>query len=294
MIQTLLLFWDNLQDLTRSMGLERHPLRFLVWVASALPAALFAYRLGRFNSQLRRGGTRFAAQRLLEIFYRGLEVVTPVPNFDRGGLVVSNHPGLGDSLALMSVLPPNRYRLVANDRLFFRALPEVYRNLILVPESPQERHRVVGQILQAIGQGLLVVLYPAGAIEPDPAFFRWGWASPEEPLLGQWSPVVELIARRLRQAGGCIYPVMVSDVFASRAVFSWWASLGQDRAEKERRAVGYQLLRGLGRSVTLRVAFGQPLGADELDPKSDQSVTTRLREICKNLAADLIFNRRST
>ncbi len=271
------------------MGWGRHPLRFLVWAAAALPAALFAYRLSRFNRQLRLGGTRFAARKLLKVFYRGLEVRTPLPDFDRGGLVVSNHPGLGDSLALMAVLPPNRYRLVAHDRLFFRALPEVYRHLIHVPENPRERHSVVGQILEAIDRGLLVVLYPAGAIEPDPAFFRWGWTRPGEPLLGKWSPVVNLIARRLRQTGGRIWPVMVSDVFARKALFSWWANRGRDRAEKERRAVGYQLLRGLGRTGSIRLALGQPWAADELPGSgtSDDCVA-QLQEICKNLARDLI------
>lgn len=284
------LFLDNLDDLARSLGWGRHPLRVLLWVALALPAALFTWRLLRFDRMLGLGGTRFAARRALQWFYRGVCVVTDVPSFDTGGLVVSNHPGLGDSLALMAVLPQDRYRLVANDRVFFRCLPNVLERLILVPADPTERHRVVGAILEAVGRGELVVLYPAGSIEPDPAFRRWGWISPEVPLLGEWSGVVALVARRLKRGGGRIYPVLVSDVFSQRSVCSWWSAMGRTREERERRAVGYQLLRGLGRDTEVRVAFAPPLQSDFLETWPPKEWTGRLRDVCSALASVLLWS----
>jgi len=284
MRNALLLFWDSLNDLTSSLGWARHPLRFLVWVLVALPAALFTYRLQRFNRLIRLYGTQFAAKRLLSVFYGGLRLVNPLPSFDKGGLIVSNHPGLGDSLALMAVLPPNRFLLVANERLFFQSMPEVQRRLIIVPNNPAHRHRVVGQILEAIAQGNLVVLYPAGSIEPDPAFRHWGWLPPSSPLLGEWSAVIHLIVQRLERFNGAVYPVMVGGVFARRALFSWWASLGKTREEKEKRAVGYQLLRQLGKQATIQLAFGQVLTATEFAQTPNLAKPTeKIKAICTQL-----------
>lgn len=276
MIRFLALLYDTLRDLARSAGVHGL-LRLPFWLLTVLPAAVFTFRMRRLDELVGRFSTRFAARRALRWFYAGVELVTPLPDCSRGGLVVSNHPGLGDSLALLAVLPEGRYRLVARDRLFFQALPHIRRLLILVPPEPRRRVQTVAEVLEAIRQGLLVVLYPAGEIEPDPAH-----APPNRPLLQPWSSLVNLVARRLGE--GRIYPVMVGNVFAKSALQSWWATRGKTPEERERRAVGYQLLRGLARRQPVRLAFGPPLRGDELVGGGGAwSATQRIQSICEEL-----------
>ena len=54
-------------------------------------------------------------------------------------LVLANHPGAYDALALMSALGRTDLRILAADRTFLRALPRLSAHLLFVPERANER-----------------------------------------------------------------------------------------------------------------------------------------------------------
>ncbi len=262
-----LMFRDTLSDMLGSAGAKKGFLRALFLPIACVPALIFTLRMRRFNRNIQLGGTGFAARKMLPFFYKGLSVTGTPPASNSGGLVVCNHPGIGDSLALLAVLPEGKFKMVARERDFFRAMPEVWKRLIIVPEDPSQRHRTVGEILNAILKGDIVVLYPAGVIEPDPVFRDWGWLDREEPLLKEWSPIISLIVRLLKRSPNPppVYPVLAKNVISQKALFSWWASRGKTRKDQEEKAVGYQILRNLARDQNVELIFGEPLSVLELN-----------------------------
>jgi hypothetical protein len=101
---------------------------------------------------------------------------------------------LGDTLALLASLNHDEVCLVAKNNAFLSPLETLRANLIFVDGGSN-----VGVLLAVTGAlraGKTVVLYPAGAIEPDPA-----WLHPGEPDLLPWSRSVDTLVQAARRTG---------------------------------------------------------------------------------------------
>jgi hypothetical protein len=105
-------------------------------------------------------------------------------------LLVSNHPGLADAVALFAATPREDLRVVAAERPFLDALPNTSRHLLAVAETPAGRSAVVRAAVRHLRSGGAVLTFPGGRIEPDPAVLPGAVET-----LGRWSSSADLFAR---------------------------------------------------------------------------------------------------
>ena len=200
----------NIEDLVRAVGIG--PLvDALPGIARLFdgPARALARRLEAFDQGLDQAAP--AARDLLASLGTRVSVRGELPLSRGPRLFVANHPGLGDVLALLTVLDSPDLRIVARDRRFLRALPNLCHRLILV--SDRRPGEVLSRVARHLDGGGAVLTFPAGRIEADPA-----WASPDS--WGTWSASTAFWARKIR--GLQVQPCLVAGVRCRGFVDPWW------------------------------------------------------------------------
>src|ERR671912_839577 len=80
-------------------------------------------------------------------------------------LLVSNHPGLADAVALFAATPRVDLRVIAADRSFLEALPNTSRYLLTVSETSAGRPGIVRAAARHLRSGGSVLTFPGGRIE---------------------------------------------------------------------------------------------------------------------------------
>lgn len=144
--------------------------------------------------------------------------------FNRSGplLVVANHPGVYDALTLFAAIGRQDLRVIAAEREFLRALPNMHAHLLFVDDSVmQSTAGTATQPIESRGRGLRQALrhlraqgcllhFAAGSIEPDPAF-----VSPERAI-GRWQHGVGALAAACQRLGGEVRLGLVSGVHSAR------------------------------------------------------------------------------
>jgi len=218
------------------------------------PALLLARWLAEFDRSIETQGAGPAASQLLArlgqgVSHRGAAVLTQGPR-----LFVSNHPGLGDALALLAVLDQPGLAVVAREREVLRALHNFSRRLLVVPQTGAGR--VLKLLEDHLNGGGAVLTFPAGRIEPDPAWFDPG------PSWARWSRSTELLARRVE--GLRVQPVLVSGVRLRAFVDPWAARWRRRYEDREWTAavlqLAYQaLFSRRHRLPPITVSVGEPL-----------------------------------
>ena len=136
----------------------------------------------------------------------------PVPA--RGPLlVVANHPGLFDALALFAAIAREDLVVLAARRPLLDALPNLRARLLAI-ESGASTGAAVRAAVRHLASGGALLHFPAGCIEPDPRL-----AAPSKPLLHAWKPGVDTIVRATLRTGAELraVPMLVSGVVSRRA-----------------------------------------------------------------------------
>ncbi len=168
-------------------------------------------------------------------------------------LAVANHPGTVDTLVVWRALAVRPDLLVmALDRPFLRAVPNIAGHLLYVADDGHQRSRLVREAMRHLRDGGALLVFPAGETEPDPA------VRPEAALaaLADWSRSPELFARLV--PGLPVLPMAVSGVLADWALRHPVARLRRSTEGRELAAATLQVVRG-DRSVRPRVVVGEPL-----------------------------------
>lgn len=275
----------NQDDFFESLGLKnlrrgRALLNPLVWPA----ARGFAHAIDRFDAEVGAQGLAGGSEWLLGKMTGGLRVAGQ-EHIPASGptLVLSNHPGLADTVALFAALPRADVRIIAKVRPFLRALPNVSRHLIYVPEDDSERMSVVRQTVSHLKQGGVALTFPAGEIEPDPAYY--GTVAACESLQ-RWSTSIALFARLAPHTR--IVPAIVSHVLSPAAQKHPLTRLRRTPQGREQLGVMLQIIFPAYQNVAARVTFGPPLLAQDLltthaDAASlTQAVTTAARQLIEH------------
>jgi len=253
----------NIQDLLASFGLKN--LRFgrrLVEALCWLPARRFAGQMADFDHRVGIEGLHQGSRHTLDRFVSRLDVVG-LEYVPTSGplLVLSNHPGMTDTLALFSSLLRPDLRVVASERPFLSALTNVSRQLIYVPDDPARRMGVVRNVVSHLRRGGAALTFPAGEIEPDPACMPGAIDS-----LESWSESIAVFARLVPETR--LLVAIVSGVIWPASLVHPLTRLGKDQKESERIAASLQILahmlRPSFRPVAVRVAFSPPMSAAEL------------------------------
>ncbi|WP_437630735.1 1-acyl-sn-glycerol-3-phosphate acyltransferase [Sorangium sp. So ce854] len=277
-------------EMVAALGLGGAP----AWVrragraAFAVPSLPLGRALARFDRRTGEAGLHVAAREALAgLGARWTADAAPPP--PRGALlVVSNHPGAYDALALMAAIGRGDLMIVAAERRFLRALPEVSRRLLFVPidgggggRELAARTAGVRRALRHLRGGGALLHFPAGRIEADPAFAGAG-----EALLGAWHPSAGALLRAAAAAGGRAAVAVVSGVHSPRAkrlAVTRWA---------ERRGITtlapllQVALPGFD-DVEVRVRLGEAREAAALADggSDDAAITRRLRDEAAGLLA---------
>jgi len=240
---------DDLFDAAGLMCLRHTPLQRLLRPS----ARRFALVAQEFDTLVGERGLAHGSAWLAHRMAAGTQVSggTHVPA--TGPIVVlANHPGMTDTAALLSSLASRPdLRVIALDRPFLRALPNVARHLILVPEHEAGRMGVVRAGVAHLKQGGALLTFPAGEIEPDPATF--GRRKALDSVL-RWSDSFVLFARRVPQTR--FIPVVVSNVISPETQRHVLTLLRRTTHDKQRLAAALQVALPRYQKMVARVTFG--------------------------------------
>lgn len=201
-----------------------------------------------FDAAVARGGLaeggRWAVAR-----YAGRCAVEGESHVPKHGpaLLAGNHPGMVDAMAVWSALPRDDVRVIAAPRELLGHLPEVSRYLI--PVSPS----TLRSALEHLRAGGLLMTYPAGQIEPDPALDPGA----AQTGLARWSSSVAALLERVPQC--VLVPVAVSGVINPKAARHPWLRRFTDRKDRDWAAATLQVVVPSYRRVAVRVRFGSPM-----------------------------------
>lgn len=236
-------------------------------------ARRFASQVLAYDSGVDRLGLRAGAVATLQSYNVSLRVVGASYLPDSGPLLLlSNHPGLTDTISLFASLPRSDLRIVAAERPFLRALPATSRHLIYVPEASSNRLEVLRGIAAHLRGGGAVLTFPAGEIEPDPASMPGAVES-----LARWSDSIGFFARLVPETA--IVPAFVSGVIARPSLRHPLTRLRRRQLDRERLAAALQLLvmtyAPSRWTVRVQVRFYPPLLASTLAPLRDPARITQ-------------------
>jgi hypothetical protein len=231
--------------------------RRFVSMLARFPSARLGRSLARFDADLATVGVTDAATALLRRFGAAVEVEGALPA-SGAVLVVTNHPGAYDSIAMLAAVRRDDVAIVAAERTFLAAMPRFCEHLVFVADS-RTRESVMGRAaglrraLSWLDAGRVLVQYGAGAIEPDARFVQRG-----ADVLGEWSNGTAVLAAYAATHGAAIVPALVSGVHSRRAM----ALPGIRAAERRGVTTIAPLIQATMpgfRDVHVRVRFGAPI-----------------------------------
>jgi hypothetical protein len=244
-------------DLISAFGLGRVGYgRAVMESISRIPARRLARQVLTYDRIVGESGLGTGGAWALKRLSRNTSIESK-ENVPRGGplLLVSNHPGLADAVALFAATPRDDLRVIAADRPFLEALPNTSRYLLTVKETSSGRSGVVRAAARHLRGGGAVLTFPGGRIEPDPAVLPGAVEA-----LDHWSSSADLFARLT--PGLEVVPVVVSGVISRSALHNPLIHLRRRRRDREWLAATLQVLVPALRNVDARVEFGRPIHAE--------------------------------
>lgn len=263
-------------ELLEAFGLsaELRPLELLARV----PAERLARQVATYDEVVGESGLTAGGAWGLERMARSV-VVEGRENIPLEGpvLLAANHPGLADSLALFATVPRRDLRVMAARRPLLAALPHTSRYLIPVPEESPGRLGAVRSAARHLRRGGAVLTFPGGRIEPDPKVLP-GAAE----ALERWSESLDLFSRLV--ADLTVVPAVVCGVLSPAALRNPLTFIRRQGRDREWLAATLQMLTPALRNVTTRIAFGQPVGAGNMNVR--ESVVGETRRLIKRCEPD--------
>jgi hypothetical protein len=278
----------NVQDFLESFGLEGLRLgRGLIEALCKPPARRFAHQMIQFDEGVGELGLQEASRRTLERYTRDLQVCG-AENIPREGplLLLSNHPGMSDTLVLFSCMGRPDLKILASRRPFLESLIYVSERLIFLSEQPGQRMGVVRAATRHLKNGGAILTFPAGKIEPDPATMPGALES-----LNSWAESISVFARLVPEIQ--IMVAIVSGVILPAAMNHPLTRLRKQKIDQERLGAALQVFVQTSlpfyRPVVTSVRFTQAYHPAELAPSAEPSA---LLEAVRAQARELILRSR--
>lgn len=106
-------------------------------------------------------------------------------------LLISNHPGGLDSVAILSCIPRADIKVLVSDVLLMRKLDYLNRYAIFVDFKTVGGMSALRDAISHLNQGGILLLFARGEVEPDPACFPGAVES-----IDKWSPSIEVMLRK--------------------------------------------------------------------------------------------------
>jgi len=273
----------NLDDLVSSFGWQAQslPARILRGIFHK-PAQTFAKFMLEFDMAVGERGLVGAARLTQRRFVRDVSVfdLDRVP--DSAFLALSNHPGMTDTLSLFAALNRPDLKIIALDRPFLVALPNMSGQLFFVKDDPASRMKLVRQVSGHLRNGGSALTFPAGEIEPDPNIYPGALDS-----LQGWTDSVGVFIRMAPET--VILPVLVRNVIWDKTAKLPLLKLKKTREEREKLAAALQLLAMVmwdAKPVTVILQIGKPIDSKKLGTTDTrvihQAVLTEMKSLIEN------------
>jgi hypothetical protein len=178
-------------------------------------------------------------------------------------LIVSNHPASYDGILISAYVNRPDYKIIIGEIPPYRYLPNISRHAIFSPPARNTfgRMHTVRTAIKHLKEGGALLIFPRGAIEPDPAFM-----SNPDAEFDKWSRSLEIFLQRVPQTR--VLVTIVSGVIAQSAMrhpITWFR---RTRADRQRLAFMYQIVQQIlsGREMfglTPHVTFGEILSGED-------------------------------
>jgi 1-acyl-sn-glycerol-3-phosphate acyltransferase len=253
----------NSKDFIEALGLSHVRTGRALLMAMVRPTAIrFAQQVMLFDHKVAAEGLPAAGQWVVNEFAQSYRVTGWRAEHAHGpALIVSNHPGLTDALALFASIGRADLRIIARHRDFLEAMPNMSRHLIYVPDVDKDVHNTrflsIRRVATVLREGHAVLTFPAGKIEPDPAVMPGAAQS-----LTTWSESIGLFTRLVPEMQ--VIPVIVSGVISPTALRSPLARIRRARKDREWLAATLQIVFMRYRNTPVHTHFGPPMLARDL------------------------------
>jgi 1-acyl-sn-glycerol-3-phosphate acyltransferase len=250
----------NARDLVTAFKLDRlHVVRGLIDALTRIPARRFSRQILAFDQLVAEHGLAVAGHSLLDLFARTFTMVGQEHVPATGPLlIVSNHPGMVDVMALwVGLACRTDLKIIAADRELLRLLPNTCQHLLFVPEHSGARTGLLRAAANHMRRGGALLTFPAGRIEPDPTVRPGAVES-----LNDWASSTALLARLAPEAQ--VLPAAVGGVISASALRNPVINLFRERKDRDWAAATLQVLIPAYRDTHTRVAFGPPVSATDL------------------------------
>jgi 1-acyl-sn-glycerol-3-phosphate acyltransferase len=213
-------------------------------------AHLLARRFVEYDSALGDRGPVRGSQWIVDHVTGGI-LVEGAANVPATGatLIVANHPGLADAVALLASMRRDDVWIVAADYPVLRALRRAKERFLFV----DDRCAALRNVVRRLRSGDAVLLFPAGGLEPDPA----NAPADARASLGSWSESVELIARLVPEVA--IVPAVVRGAVSRAAFANPLAMRRTPVRERQRVASLLQLAFAAYQHERVTIRFGEAL-----------------------------------
>jgi hypothetical protein len=267
----------NLDDLITSFGWQNRPfLARLLRRTFLSPPQTFAHQMVEFDSAIPTHGLVEASRRTARNFVDEIRIFgrdrIPASAF----LALSNHPGMSDTLSLFIALNRPDLKIIALDRPFLNALPNMSKQLAYVTGDANSRFRLIRQISTHLRGGGAALTFPGAQIEPDPDLHEGSMES-----LKSWTDSAGVFIRMAPDTA--VLPVLVRGVIRKKTAFHPLTYLKRARVEREKFAAALQLLAHIvlkQKDVRVRVQIGNPIHTRDLG-------TTQTRAIHEAVLAEM-------
>jgi len=240
---------QNALDMTKAFKLER--LHSLIGWFFSVPARRITETIFHYDRLVGSKGLAAGSAWLLEQFTRFVVVGMPPPAYGPL-LIVGNHPGVVDAMAICAQVPRDDLRILAAERPMLRLMPNVRARLIFVPDDPRRRLSAIRATASHLRAGGSLLTFPGGNIEPDPALH-----SDAANCLQHWSDSLDLLARMVPKL--TILPAVTSGVISTNALRHPLSRLYRTAKQREWVAATLQVMLPRYRDTQVTLRFGKSI-----------------------------------
>jgi hypothetical protein len=227
------------------------------------PTSKFARIAARFENDVVEFNPRVAATNALPKL--AMQATTKgIENIPLKGpvLIVSNHPGGLDSIALVSSIPRPDITALVSDIPFLNAMPGIRKHVIFVDFKAIGGMEALREAITHLRRGGAILLFAHGEVEPDPGFMPGARESIEE-----WSRSIEVMLRKVPETRLVI--ATVSDALLPRFIHHPFTLLRKAPAKRQKLGevlqVIMQMLSPEKLRVRPRITFSKSLSVDDLE-----------------------------
>lgn len=271
-----------INEICYALGIGRSgAMRRLLGPLFRRPANRFGQIAARADAEVESSGISGGARRILPDFSlmvsaRGAEQIPK----DGPLLLVSNHPGALDSVAILSCVPRKDLKVLISDVPFTRAFSAARQHFVYVPHESSGRLAALRDSIDHLRSGGSLLIFAHGDVEPDPEVSPGASESIQD-----WSRSIEIMLRRVPESW--LQVAIASGVLARKFVRSPLVRIRNDPARRQKLAEVLQLSRQMifpGSVPThVHVSFAKPI--KRLDLTRDEVMPALIR-IARELLED--------